>query len=251
MFRHKLSAAQKNYTTIEKELLSVVETLRTFCSMLLGAKITVHTDHKNLTHKLSTFTTQRVMRWRLLLEEYGPKFAYKKGSENCIADALSRVPTLDENVTPAMPETRCVKVDDLWTECLWAMPKFDEQNRHPFRFETMKYYQAQDANLLAMPTTNPTQFAIRRFGATDLVCKISATNPSQKLICLTDTMLPKLVNWYHELTVHSEGMDRLETSIRRHFWHPNLRQEVWNQVGACRTCDVMKKGDPKEGQLAP
>ena len=88
------------------------------------------------------------MRWRLLLEEFGPKFEYKKGSENCIADALSRVPTLDEEVTPAMPETRCVKVDDLWTECLWAMPrfdeprshdeclwampKFDEQNRHPF-----------------------------------------------------------------------------------------------------------------------
>ena len=61
--------------------------------MLLGAEIRVHTDHKNLTHKLSSFTTQRVMRWRLLLEEYGPKFLYKEGESNVIADALSRVPT--------------------------------------------------------------------------------------------------------------------------------------------------------------
>ena len=68
----KLSAAQKNYMTIEKELLIVVEMLCTFCSMLLGANILVHTDHKNLTHKLSQFTTQRVMHWHLLLEEYGP-----------------------------------------------------------------------------------------------------------------------------------------------------------------------------------
>ena len=125
-YSRKLSAAQKNYTTIEKELLSVVETLRTFRSMLLGAKITVHTDHKNLTHKLSTFTTQRVMRWRLLLEEFGPEFAYKKGKENCIAAALSRVPTLDEDIEPAMPKTRGVKIDDLWTECLWVMPKVDD-----------------------------------------------------------------------------------------------------------------------------
>ena len=85
----KLSAAQKNYTAIEKELLSVVETLRTFCLMLLGEKIMVHTDHKNLTHKLSQFTAQHIMGWRLLLEECGPTFVHKKGSENCIADALS------------------------------------------------------------------------------------------------------------------------------------------------------------------
>ena len=84
-----LSAAQKNYTTIEKELLSVAETLHTFCLMLLGAKIAVHTDHKNLTHKLLQFTTQCIMRWHLLLEEHGPTFVCKKGSENCITDALS------------------------------------------------------------------------------------------------------------------------------------------------------------------
>ena len=122
----------------------MVETLRTFRTMLLGAKIVVKTDHKNLTHKLSSFTTQRVMCWRLLLEEFGPIFEYKKGVENVIADALSRVPTLDEKVTPAMPETQCVKVDDLWTECLWAMPKLDEQNCHPFQCETIHCCQSED-----------------------------------------------------------------------------------------------------------
>jgi hypothetical protein len=89
----KLSPAQLNYTTIEKETLSVLDILIKFRSMLLGAKVNVYTDHKNITHQVSKFTTQRVMRWRLLLEEFGPKFFYKKGEDNIVADAYSRVPT--------------------------------------------------------------------------------------------------------------------------------------------------------------
>ena len=250
-YSRKLSSAQKNYTTIEKELLSVVETLRTFRSMLLGARITVHTDHKNLTHKLSSFTTQRVMRWRLLLEEFGPTFAYKKGSENCVADALSRVPTLDEDVTPAMPETRCVKVDDLWTECLWAMPKFDEQNRHPFRFETLAYYQSHSPNVSDLHNQAPNLFSMLPFGdgKVSLICKTAS--PDERLIVIPDAMLPRLVRWYHEHGLHSEGMDRLELTIKRHFWHPQLRQEIRKQLSECTVCKQMKKDNPKHGQLAP
>ena len=89
----KLNPAQQNYTTIEKELLSIVETLKEFRTMLLGAELHIYTDHKNLTHKLTAYTTQRVLCWCLLLEEYGPTFHYKQSHKNIVADALSRVPT--------------------------------------------------------------------------------------------------------------------------------------------------------------
>ena len=92
-YSRKLTPAQLNYTTIEKETLSVVEILIKFRPMLIGAKINVYTDRKNITHNVSKFTTQRVMHWRLLLEEFGPTFFYKKGEENIVADAFSRVPT--------------------------------------------------------------------------------------------------------------------------------------------------------------
>ena len=84
-----MDSAQQNYTTTEKELLSIVETLKEFRNILLGHQITVYTDHKNLTYK--HFNTERVMRWRLILEEFGPELKYIKGENNVVADALSRL----------------------------------------------------------------------------------------------------------------------------------------------------------------
>ena len=93
-YSRKLSGAQKNYTTIEKELLSIVETLQEFCSMLLGTKIDIYTDHKNLTYDLTCYQTQRVLQWRLLIEEFSPQIHNIKGKSNVLADCLSRVPTV-------------------------------------------------------------------------------------------------------------------------------------------------------------
>ena len=73
-YSRKLQPAQTRYTTAERELLSIVETLKEFCNILLGQKIKVHTDHENLTYK--TFNSDRVMRWRLYIEEYSLDLQY-------------------------------------------------------------------------------------------------------------------------------------------------------------------------------
>ena len=66
-----------------------------FSTILLGHKILVYTDHKNLTY--TNFNTDRVMRWCLILEEYGPELIYTKGSTNIVADTLSRLETEPTN----------------------------------------------------------------------------------------------------------------------------------------------------------
>ena len=63
-YGRKLNPVQVNYTTIERELLSIVETLKDFRNILLEQQIKVHTDHKYLTYKF--YNTERVMRWQLI-----------------------------------------------------------------------------------------------------------------------------------------------------------------------------------------
>eukprot|EP00957_Ditylum_brightwellii_P021434 1617370-Ditylum_brightwellii.AAC.1 len=76
-----------NYTTTEKELLVIVDTLNEFRNILLGQRITVYADHKNLTYK--NFNTERTVCWRMVIEDFGPELIFIKGNDNVVADVMS------------------------------------------------------------------------------------------------------------------------------------------------------------------
>ena len=80
---------QQKYIVTKTKLLAVVETLEEFKGMLQGQSIKVFTDHKNLTRDASGLTSDRVCRWRLILEQYSPKIVYIEGIHNTVADAIS------------------------------------------------------------------------------------------------------------------------------------------------------------------
>ncbi len=88
-FSRKLSVTQTKYSVTKIELLAIVETLKEFQGMLWEQTIKVYTDHKNLTQDALGLTSDRVYRWRLLLEEFAPEIVYVKGIHNTVADAIS------------------------------------------------------------------------------------------------------------------------------------------------------------------
>ena len=65
-------------------------------SYIIGSRVTINTDHVAIWYLFAKKDAKpRLIRWILLLQEFDPGIRDKKGSENMVADHLSRL-DLDE-----------------------------------------------------------------------------------------------------------------------------------------------------------
>ncbi|XP_068229908.1 uncharacterized protein [Palaemon carinicauda] len=85
--------AQLGWPTIEKELYSLVATVLHFRPYLEGAaSVVIYTDHKPLTFlERAKLNNKKLLRWSYILSSYNIEIHSIRGSNNTIADALSRL----------------------------------------------------------------------------------------------------------------------------------------------------------------
>ncbi|KAI3821589.1 hypothetical protein L1987_09158 [Smallanthus sonchifolius] len=111
----QLKIHEKNYTTHDLELGTVVFALKIWRHYLYGTKCTIYTDHKSLQHIFEQKElNMRHRRWVELLNDYDCAIRYHPGKANVVADALSRkeskpkrVRALQLTIHPILPDKIC------------------------------------------------------------------------------------------------------------------------------------------------
>jgi transposase InsO family protein len=233
-YSRKLNDAQTRYTTTERELLSIVETLKEFRMILLGHDIIIWTDHKNLIH--NDFKTERVLRWRLLMEEYRLDIRYIKGPDNIVADSLSRLPTTNNPEKPYIMPSREELADSFAqdTEDNWSFP---------ISITLIKSFQQRDKALVKKAESIDPAYTISPFRGGAVICH------NHKVV-IPQQLRNHVVKWYHEMLCHP-GEKRTEETIRQHLTWPGLKTDVIKHIKKCPNCQRNKKQKKKYGHLPP
>ncbi|GJQ70538.1 hypothetical protein Trydic_g221, partial [Trypoxylus dichotomus] len=130
-----LNNAEQNYSTTEKELLSIIWSVRHFRPYLYGRKFKIVTDHKPLTWLFNCKDPgSRLVRWRLQLAEYDYEIIYKEAPMEITSTASKPFERLAIDVVGPLPVTEnnnrfiFTMQDDL-TKFSYAVPIPNHESR--------------------------------------------------------------------------------------------------------------------------
>ena len=255
-FSRKLSDTQKRYNVTEKELLSIVETLKEFKGMLWGQRIVVYTDHKNLTQDALGLTSDRVYRWRLLLEEYGPEIIYIKGIHNTVADAISRL-EFSKPMSFKEPRQNWMILAKSWCKMKYSHRNSkDEQNMdinyvfahrndegeiYPLTVEEIATAQKKDKAIQKDKLS--LKYERKLVENTYVLCKDGRLVIPKKL-------QKRAIAWYHHYLQHP-GHTRLEETLKQAMYWTEMRKSVRQFVKGCKSCQTNKRSKHSYGKLPP
>ena len=204
--------------------MSIVETAIHHKGILLGFKVFFHSDHKNLS--FNNFQSERVRRWRLLLEGFDYEFVYTPGKDNVVADMISRYPIINVGQND---------IED--------MSNVDEFEEFPLDFKVIAAHQAKDKLLQKIHCKHPAKYT-KRF-----VNNIQLSFHDNRIIIPISLVQP-IITWYHNNLNHP-GIARTFETINMHFTHPKLRHLVQQHVSSCPICIKQKSSTKKYGLLPP
>jgi len=207
----KMSPAEVNYTTTDKENLGLVYALRKWRCYLEGTQFTVETDHdalKYLQTKRPEDVNRRQARWLELLGSYDFKVIHKPGKLN-VSDPLSRRHYPDDPERAAINALSSVKFGDDFMAKVLEGYGIDDFYRNP---RNLRQFQCKEGfwywgDRLCIPDVGD------------------------------DSLITVILQELHDSPTGGHfGFDKTYASVSNRFFWPRMKHDIREYVRTCPTC---------------
>jgi len=251
-----LSPAERNCSATERELLAVVWGAKEFRPYLHGNEAILETDHKAIKWLAEMRqSSARLTRWALILQEYSFQIKHKPGRNHVNADAMSRVPIVDED---RVKESARNWVFNVVEETKKKVAK--EQREDEEIGELIAYLERGDlpsdekrARRVAAEAGQMWLDESGRLFRTWWPQGAGQRDDTRRQLVVPPSLRKAVLRSAHDDLIGGHlGTNKVYARIREHYWWPSMYRDVKDWVQTCESCQARRNPRTgKAGELEP
>lgn len=221
-----LKGAEKNYFTSEKEILAIVYCISKWRYYLIGGHFEILSDNQALSFMLKCkLSNARISRWIMAIQEYDFSIRYCKGSENQVADTLSRYPQeIEEKHTASREEIQILAV------------KYNISANLKDKLRNIGQHQQLDSKLKKIMDSIKEREDPKYILEQDTLYKL---NNARWKVMVPDGLVEELTWACHESLAHA-GPYKCFLALREDFIWINMLRKIKSLLRTCHTCQTAK-----------
>jgi hypothetical protein len=230
-----LTPTEQRYTTCEQELPAIVLALEKFRIYTCGHKVILNTDNKSLTFlNQCAITSNRVARWMITLQQYDIELRHVTGTDNHLADIISRNPAgLNASEIRNLTKPNTIVVNKIEVNIDKSVHKdlgnlAQLQQTDP-RIQTIR--QRTDSH----PTATDSRY---RLWDNTMFCR-ELRNVSEWKPVLPVCLEESVIHYAHTSLGHL-GVDKCIQQIKQAYYFKNLGHKVRKYIACCDICQRVK-----------
>ena len=238
-----LSAAEKNYSQLEKEGLAIVFAVKKFDQYLRGRHFIIYSDHQPLKYLFSEdrpvppMASSRIQRWALTLGAYRYSICHRSGSNMANADALSRLPLSDSESFVPVPGDVHLLFDILSTSIVTASQIKEWSDKDPVLSRVRRFVLSGWSNGVSNdPQLKPFFNRREELSVVDGVVLWGAR------VVIPAAGREIILEQLHDT---HPGISRMKALARNYVWWPDLDSDITTKVHQCRICQEDRPNPPK------